>query len=124
MDPIQPSQSAALIEALRQLGKARPSTGNAQSGSRDGADIRAERPALRDELAALVADVDPDDDAALTTIRRPMLRCILAREWGEQATNDQAFAGMVAAIDQAIADDPRLKLLIRQSVLALKGQDA
>ncbi|WP_266158311.1 hypothetical protein [Dyella silvatica] len=124
MDPIRPSEASALIDALRQLGKASSSksSGRTEGGQpKQGLpDAIVEQPGLREELRTLVAAVDTDDDAAVVAIRLPMLRCILLRQWGGAAANDQAFIGMVAAIDRTISADSRLAELVRHAIRALK----
>ena len=121
MDPIRPTQASALIEALRKLSKTKGASASA-SGDMPGNTGRADGgPSLREALGILAEGVDIDDDVALRAAQPKILRCILQYEWGEGASKDPAFAGILAALDQAIASDPRLVAVVREALQALRA---
>jgi hypothetical protein len=118
MDRITPSQASILIEALRKLGKSREATHAGSNPPAESADV--ERSTIRDELKVLIAGVDIESDAGLRAIQAPVLRCILQKEWGRDASSDPAFAGVVTALDQSFTKDPRLTQVIRDALRALR----
>jgi len=115
MDRIGPSDTAALVDALRQVSR-KTTSGPASRTATGGM-----RPALRAELARLVTDVDPDDDSSMARARKTLLKTILLREWGKGAESDPAFVGMLDAVDTGIAGDARLRALFREAVINLRG---
>jgi|ERR1700754_1162973 len=114
MDRIGPPDTAALVDALRQVSRKATSTTAPRTAT------GGERPDLRAELARLVTDVDPDDDSSMARARRTLLKAILLREWGEGAESDPAFVGMLEAVDNGIGGDGRLRGLLRDAVISLK----
>ena len=121
MDRIRPTQTSAMIEALRKLSKAREASASASGATPDSTARADGGPSLRDALEVLVAGLDLEDAAALRAAQPQILRCILQYEWGEGASKDPAFAGILAAVDQAIASDPRLSAVVREALQALRA---
>lgn len=116
MDRIGPSDTAALIEALRRV-----SRGAARGGASVAAGSSRAAPDLRAVLAAIVADVDPDNADAMANAQGEVLRAILARDWGTGAESDPAFASMLDAVDSGISGDARLRELFRKAVISLRS---
>lgn len=77
---------------------------------------------MKRELADLLREIDPDDQASLESIRLPMLRKILLAEWGEPALSDPSSQVMLRAADRLIAVDPKMHETLRLAVIALKSQ--
>jgi hypothetical protein len=121
MDPIRPTQASALIESLRKLSKTKRTAAAdaASAGDPSGTEKAQGRAALRDELRQLASGIDIHDNDALRSIQGAVLRCILKHEWGEQAESDPAFAGIVAAVNDAISRDARLIEVVRKAMLAV-----
>lgn len=115
-----------LVEALRKLSKPAGSagTGTVQAtATAETASHSARRLSIREELRALTAQADIDSPAGLKAVQASVLRCILQHEWGSTTLNDPAFAGMVNAIDEAIARDARLTDAVRQALRAVREAD-
>lgn len=123
MDRIRPTQASALVEALRRLSKARRGTGSVSIGPGDVTSTPGST-SLHEALGALAAGVDIEDEQALRAAQPQILRCILQHEWGDEASRDPAFAGILAAVDQAIATDPRLAAIMRDALKALQAGGA
>jgi len=117
MDRIRPTQTSALIDALRKLSRSKAKAGATDTGAAGDA-----MPAdLRDELRELAAGVDIDQEEGLRAIQPQILRCILQHEWGHGASGDPAFAGIVTAVNEAMSRDPRLQAVLREALHALRA---
>jgi hypothetical protein len=112
------NQRPSLIDILRHIASGvAPMPGHAGSPARKAADM-----AMKHELADLLREIDPDDQASLERIRLPMLRKILLAEWGELALSDPSSQVMLRAADRLIAVDPKMQETLRRAVIALKSQ--
>jgi len=116
MDRIRPSQASVLIDALRKLSKSKeaPASDASNAGSATG------RSTLREELSELVAETDLNNEAELRSIQSAVLRCILRHEWGTAAESDGAFTGIVAAVNEMIAQDHRLTDVVRAALQSIQ----
>ncbi|MGO4703600.1 hypothetical protein [Dyella sp. 2RAB6] len=114
MDRIRPTQTSALIDALRKLSRSKAGAAETDAGS-DAvpADLRA-------QLRQLSVGVDIDSEEGLRTIQPQLLRCILQHEWGQGVEGDPAFAGVVSAVNEAMSRDPRLQAVLREALHALR----
>lgn len=114
MDRIRPTQTSALIEALRKLS-------GPKAGATDAGAAGEALPAnLRDELRELAAGIDINHDESLRAIQPQILRCILRHEWGQGVDGDPAFAGIVNSVNEAICRTPRLQAVLREALQALR----
>lgn len=75
---------------------------------------------LWNELAIIAAEASPDDPASLARIRLPLLRCILATEWGKPALQDDIALAMLRAVDRLVVIDPDMHDVLRRAVATLK----
>ena len=117
MDRIRPTQTSALIDALRKLSRSKAGAADTETGAAAG---DTAPPDLRGELRSLAAGVDIDSEEALRAIQPQLLRCILQHEWGEDVESDPAFAGVVSAVNEAMLRDPRLQAVLREALQALR----
>jgi hypothetical protein len=62
---------------------------------------------LRKQLKDLVDRIDPDDAAAVETVRRPVLQEIVLWEFGREFRQHPEFAPMLDRLEQTLAADPR-----------------
>ena len=115
MDRIRPTQTSALIEALRKLSRSKAGATDAGAAASEALPAN-----LRDELRELAAGVDIDHDESLRAIQPQILRCILRHEWGQGVDGDPAFAGIVNSVNEAICRTPRLQAVLREALQALR----
>jgi hypothetical protein len=79
-------------------------------------------PTLRQELSELVKEVDVEDEAAVTSVRRDILRAILKRQFeGDGPGHAAELAEMVQVVDAAVASNSELSLALRGAIVALKS---
>jgi hypothetical protein len=106
------SSSSSLTELAKALGLARRgraakedkgrlvSAGRLAGAAHDSA-------VLRKQLKALADRIDPDDEAAVEAVRRPVLQEIVLWEFGSDFRQDPEFGPMMDGIEQAFLADPR-----------------
>ncbi|MEV8518368.1 hypothetical protein ABZR86_01075 [Dyella marensis] len=76
--------------------------------------------ALWRELAELVAQTRQDEAISLARIRLPLLRRILAAEWGAPALHDEVALAMLRTEERLMAVDPEMGEILRRAVATLK----
>jgi len=115
------SSSSSLLDLARALGisrKKRAGAAKTRSGSAQPAARAHDSTILRKQLIDLLYGIDPNDDAAVETIRRPVLQEILLWEFGSDFRQHPEFAPMLDRLEQTLIADPRaqarLSRLIRQ----------
>lgn len=81
-----------------------------------------DRAALRRQLRALVAQVDPHAPDVASRLRPPIIREILLWEFGAAFRSHPDFLDMVDAVDQAIAADPQLQGRLGALIQVLRAE--
>lgn len=114
MDPLRPDTTRTITEALSAL---RKPEARAQASSTAGARA-AQPPPLRQRLRAILGDA-PHAERDMDALRLPLLRCILAEQWGDRATDDPLFHETLAAVDRDMQARPELRHVLHEAVLAL-----
>ena len=61
---------------------------------------------LRQRLRGLVASIDPEDEAAVRAVRRPLLQAIVLWEFGSDFRQDPEFGPMLDGIERTLMADP------------------
>ena len=119
-DRISPSSS--MLELVRALGVARGGSASRATSSQSAISRKDAAPAhdltvLRQRLTTLLASIDPDDEQAIATTRRPLLQEIVLWEFGSDFRQDPEFGPMLDGIERAFLADPgaqaRFSRLIR-----------
>ena len=72
------------------------------------------------EMGLVRAEASPDDAASLARVRLPLLRCILASEWGKPSLQDDIALAMLRAVDRLVVIDPDMHDVLRRAVATLK----
>lgn len=116
------SSSSSLLDLARALGisrKKRAGVAELRSRSSDQPVAKAhDSTVLRKQLIDLLDGIDPNDDAAVETIRRPVLQEILLWEFGSDFLQNPEFPPMLDRLEQTLIADPRaqarLSRLVRQ----------
>ncbi|MET4674945.1 dephospho-CoA kinase [Luteibacter sp. PvP120] len=114
MDPLRPDTTRMMTEALSALRKP-----EARGQAFSTASAQAAQPlSLRQRLRAIVGDA-PHTERDMDALRLPLLRCILAEQWGDRATDDPLFHEILAAVDHDMQGRPELRHVLHEAVLAL-----
>jgi len=111
-----------MLELVRALGVARGGSASRATSSQSAISRKDAAPAhdltvLRQRLTTLLASIDPDDEQAIATTRRPLLQEIVLWEFGSDFRQDPEFGPMLDGIERAFLADPgaqaRFSRLIR-----------
>lgn len=119
------SPSSSMLELVRALGGARGGRSEKAGPIRSSLPQEQTAPAhhlnvLRQRLRGLVASIDPEDEAAMHAVRRPLLQEIVLWEFGSDFHQDPEFGPMLDGIERTLTADPGAQARFSRLVHHLK----